>query len=70
MTKLKKPLKKVAKDIEYDEDHKGKDDDKAEEAGKKVKKDIEYDDKKDKKEKIDEWANEAGPGKKGIRCII
>ncbi len=52
--------KKVTKDIEYDEDHKGKDDDKAEEAGKKVKKDIEYDDKKDK---LDEWANEAG--KKG-----
>jgi hypothetical protein len=61
--KAEKAAKKVAKDIEYDEDHKGKDDDKAEEAGKKVKKDIEYDDKKDKKEKIDEWANEAG--KKG-----
>jgi len=58
--KAEKAAKKVAKDIEYDEDHKGKDDDKAEEAGKKVKKDIEYDDKKDKKEKIDEWANEAG----------
>jgi hypothetical protein len=61
--KAEKAAKKVAKDIEYDEGHKGKDDDKAEEAGKKVKKDIEYDDKKDKKEKIDEWANEAG--KKG-----
>ena len=60
---IKKAAKKVAKDIEYDEGHKGKDDDKAEEAGEKVKKDIEYDDKKDKKEKIDEWANEAG--KKG-----
>ena len=61
--KAEKAAKKVAKDIEYDEDHKGKDDDKAEEAGVKVKKDIEYDDKKDKKEKkekIDEWANEAG----------
>jgi hypothetical protein len=41
--------KKVAKDIEYDEGHKGKDDDKAERAGEKVKKDIEYDDKKDHK---------------------
>jgi hypothetical protein len=40
-----------------------KEDEKAEKAGKKVTKDIEYDDKKDKKEKIDEWANEAG--KKG-----
>jgi len=58
--KAERAAKKVAKDIEYDEGHKGKDDDKAEEAGKKVKKDIEYDDKKDKKEKIDEWANEAG----------
>jgi hypothetical protein len=62
--RAEKAAKKVAKDIEYDEDHKGKDDDKAEEAGKKVKKDIEYDDKKDKKEKkLDEWANDAGPGK-------
>jgi hypothetical protein len=61
--KAEKAAKKVAKDIEYDEGHKGKDDNKAEKAGKKVKKDIEYDDKKDKKEKIDEWANEAGPGK-------
>ena len=59
--KAEKAGKKVAKDIEYDEDHKGKDDDKAEKAGKKVKKDIEYDDKKDKK--LDEWANDAGPGK-------
>lgn len=59
--KAEKAAKEVAKDIEYDEGHKGKDDDKAEEAGKKVKKDIEYDDKKDKKEKkLDEWANEAG----------
>jgi ribosomal protein L40E len=48
--------KKVTKDIEYDEGHKGKDDAKAEKAGKKVTKDIEYDDKKDK-EKVDEWAN-------------
>jgi len=62
--KAEKAAKKVAKDIEYDEGHKGKDDDKAEKAGKKVKKDIEYDDKKDKKEKkLDEWANDAGPGK-------
>jgi hypothetical protein len=58
--KAEKAAKKVAKDIEYDEDHKGKDDDKAEKAGEKVKKDIEYDDKKDKKEKVDEWANDAG----------
>jgi len=61
--KAEKAGKKVAKDIEYDENHKGKDDDKAEKAGKKVTKDIEYDDKKDKKEKVDEWANNAGPGK-------
>jgi hypothetical protein len=61
--KAEKAGKKVAKDIEYDEDHKGKDDDKAEKAGKKVTKDIEYDDKKDKKEKVDEWAKNAGPGK-------
>ena len=52
--KAEKAGKKVAKDIEYDEDHKGKDDDKAEKAGKKVTKDIEYDDKKDKKEKVGE----------------
>lgn len=58
--KAEKAGKKVAKDIEYDEGHKGKDDNKAEKAGKKVTKDIEYD---DKKEKIDEWANDAG--KKG-----
>ena len=63
--KAEKAAKKVAKDIEYDEGHKGKDDNRAEKAGEKVKKDIEYDDKKDKKEKIDEWANEAGPDKKG-----
>jgi hypothetical protein len=63
--KAEKAAKKVAKDIEYDEGHKGKDDNRAEKAGEKVKKDIEYDDKKDKKEKIDEWANEAGPGKSG-----
>ena len=62
--KAEKAAKKVAKDIEYDEGHKGKDDNKAEKAGKEVKKDIEYDDKKDKKEKkLDEWANDAGPGK-------
>ena len=59
--KAEKAGKKVAKDIEYDEGHKGKDDDKAEKAGKKVTKDIEYDDKKAKK--LDEWANDAGPGK-------
>jgi hypothetical protein len=59
--KAEKAGKKVAKDIEHDEGHKGKDDDKAEKAGKEVKKDIEYDDKKDKKEKkLDEWANDAG----------
>jgi phage anti-repressor protein len=40
--------KKVTKDLEYDDGHKGKDDAKAEKAGKKVAKDIEYDDKKDK----------------------
>jgi hypothetical protein len=61
--KAEKAAKKVAKDIEYDEDHKGKDDDKAEKDGKKVKKDIEYDDKedkKDKKDKVDEsYANSA-----------
>ena len=62
--KAEKAGKKVAKDIEYDEGHKGKDDNKAEKAGKKVTKDIEYDDKKDKKgKKLDEWANDAGPGK-------
>ena len=64
--KAEKAGKEVAKDIEHDEGHKGKDDDKAEKAGEKVKKDIEYDDKKDKeekKDKLDEWANEAG--KKG-----
>jgi hypothetical protein len=56
--KAEKAGKKVAKDIEYDEGHKGKDDDKAERAGKKVTKDIEYDDKKDKK--VDEsYANSA-----------
>ena len=58
--KAEKAGKKVAKDIEYDEDHKGKDDNKAEKAGKKVTKDIEYDDKKDKKDKVDEsYANSA-----------
>ena len=60
--KAEKAAKKVAKDIEYDEGHKGKDDNKAEKAGEKVKKDIEYDDKKDKKEKVDEWANQVGSG--------
>jgi hypothetical protein len=56
MTKQKKLLRS-RQDIEYDEGHKGKDDDKAEEAGEKVKKDIEYDDKKDK---VDEsYANSA-----------
>jgi hypothetical protein len=59
--KAEKAGKKVAKDIEYDEGHKGKDDNKAEKAGKKVTKDIEYDDKKDKKDKkVDEsYANSA-----------
>ena len=52
--KAEKAAKKVAKDIEYDEGHKGKDDDKAEKAGEKVKKDIEYDDKKDKKS-LKDW---------------
>jgi hypothetical protein len=66
--KAETAAKKVAKDIEYDEDHKGKDDNRAEKAGEKVKKDIEYDDKKDKKEKIDEWANEAGPDKRGTEA--
>jgi hypothetical protein len=62
--KAEKAGKKVTKDIEYDEGHKGKRDNKAEKAGKKVTKDIEYDDKKDKKgKKLDEWANDAGPGK-------
>jgi hypothetical protein len=46
--------KKVTRDIEHDEGHKGRDDAKAEKAGKKVTKDIEYDDKKDKEEKVDE----------------
>ena len=54
--KAEKAGKKVAKDIEYDEGHKGKDDKKAEKAGKKVAKDIEYDDKKDKKKKsLKDW---------------
>ena len=55
-TKAERAGKKVAKDIEYDEGHKGKDDNKAEKAGKKVTKDIEYDDKKDdkKEEKVEE----------------
>lgn len=54
--KAEKAGKKVAKDIEYDEGHKGKDDNKAEKAGKKVTKDIEYDDKKDKKKKsLKDW---------------
>ncbi len=52
--KAEKAGKKVAKDIEYDEGHKGKDDEKAEKAGEKVKKDIEYDDKKDKKS-LKDW---------------
>lgn len=39
-----------------------KEDEKAEKAGEEVTKDIEYDDKKDKKKKVDEWANQAGPG--------
>ena len=51
--KAEKAAKKVAKDIEYDEGHKGKDDDKAERAGKKVKKDMEYDMKK--KKSLKDW---------------
>ena len=46
--------KRVARDLEYDMKHKGKDDNKAEKAGKRVTKDIEYDDKKDKKKEVDE----------------
>jgi len=53
--KAEKAGKKVAKDIEYDEGHKGKDDEKAEKAGKKVTKDIEYDDKKNKKKSLKDW---------------
>jgi hypothetical protein len=52
--KAEKAGKEVAKDIEHDEGHKGKDDDKAEKAGEKVTKDIEYDDKKDKKS-LKDW---------------
>ena len=54
--KAERAGRKVAKDIEYDEGHKGQDDNKAERAGKKVTKDIEYDDKKDRKEKKTESA--------------
>ena len=57
-TKAERAGKKVAKDIEYDEGHKGKGDNKAEKAGKKVTKDIEYDDKKDRKEKKDDKKEE------------
>ena len=56
--KAEKAGKKVAKDIEYDEGHKGKDDNRAERAGKRVTKDIEYDDKKDRKEKKEEKVDE------------
>jgi hypothetical protein len=52
--RAEKAGKRVAKDIEYDEGHKGRDDAKAEKAGKRVTKDIEYDDKKDKEKKVDE----------------
>jgi len=52
--KAEKAAKKVAKDIEHDEGHKGDDDEKAEKAGDEVKKDIEYDDEEDRKEKADE----------------
>ena len=52
--KAERAGKKVAKDIEHDEGHKGQDNNRAEKAGKKVTKDIEYDDKKDKEEKVDE----------------
>ena len=55
-TRAEKAGRKVAKDIEHDEGHKGQDDDRAEKAGKKVVKDIEYDDKKDRKEKKTEGA--------------
>ena len=51
--RAEKAGKKVAKDIEHDEGHKGRDDNKAEKAGKKVTKDIEYDDKKDKVKETD-----------------
>jgi hypothetical protein len=46
--------RRVARDLEYDMKHKGKDDNKAERAGKRVTKDIEYDDKKDKKKEVEE----------------
>ena len=52
--RAEKAGKRVARDLEYDMKHQGKDDDKAERAGKKVTKDIEYDDKKDKKKEVDE----------------
>ena len=47
--------KRVTKDIEHDEGHKGKDANKAEKAGKKVTKDIEYD---EKKKAVDEDADD------------
>ena len=58
--KAEKAGKKVAKDIEYDEGHKGKDDNKAEKAGKKVTKDIEYDEKKKTNEAKKPDANKNG----------
>jgi hypothetical protein len=53
-TKAEKAGKRVAKDIEHDEGHEGRDDAKAEKAGKRVTKDIESDDKKDKKKEVEE----------------
>jgi hypothetical protein len=77
-TRAEKAGRKVAKDIEHDEGHKGQDDDRAEKAGKKVVKDIEYDDKKDRKEKktegakpdfldVDKDGNKKEPFKKAVK---
>jgi hypothetical protein len=57
--------RKVARDLEYDMGHRGKDDNKAERAGKKVTKDIEYDEKhideaKESNSKRDSRAERAG----------
>ena len=63
--RAEKAGRKVAKDLEYDMKHKGKDDNKAERAGKKVTKDIEW----DEKHKLDEkWAGDTklNPAKKGM----
>ena len=77
-TRAEKAGRKVAKDIEHDEGHKGQDDNRAEKAGKKVTKDIEYDDKKDRKEKktesakpdfldVDKDGNKKEPFKKAVK---